>query len=196
NEARSRRSRTPERGIRAIARAQSTAATRRESEGAARRAAGGSAAVRDGNRANHSGIAFALNPRLGQRDGPLAGATMKAKTTLLLLILAGCSAGGGGIKRGAGTGPQGTAGGSSEGDTIFKPGTVGSDPDSMGVTISETCPADCQDFPAAPIMDPDSNPAPPANAASLFGAPDNVGTSGACVREPSLADDGGKSPAA
>jgi hypothetical protein len=111
---------------------------------------------------------------------------MKAQaSTLLLLLLAGCSAGGGGGKHNPGAN-QGSGGGPDA--VIFKPGTTGNDPNIMGEIISETCPADCKDFPADPVMDPDSNPAPPANAAMLFGAPDNMGTSGACILEPSLSD--------
>jgi len=50
-----------------------------------------------------------------------------------------------------------------------------------------TCFSACDDFPAAPVMDPLGPSAPPANAATLFGAASNMGSSGPCVFEPQLA---------
>src|SRR5262252_6158896 len=121
---------------------------------------------------------------------------MKAHaSTYLLLLLAGCSAGGGG--RPSRDNPNGGSnGGAPDNGVIFKPGTTGTDPGIMGVVLSENCPANCKDFPADPVMDPDSNPAPPANAAMLFGAPDNMGPSGACILEPSLSDGSPQRPGA
>lgn len=53
-----------------------------------------------------------------------------------------------------------------------------------------TCTADCTDFPAEPIIEGDV----PADAASLFGAPDDFGGSPPCVLEPQLSS--GSTPGA
>ncbi len=49
------------------------------------------------------------------------------------------------------------------------------------------CTTNCTDFPATPQIDDQAPTPPPANAATLFGAATNMGTSGACVLEPQLA---------
>src|SRR5262245_6367445 len=50
------------------------------------------------------------------------------------------------------------------------------------------CAPNCEDFPAQPILDTEAGSAPPANAASLFGEADNMGSSGPCVLEPTLSE--------
>jgi len=59
--------------------------------------------------------------------------------------------------------------------------------------VISRCAPDCPDFPTQPIFDATSGSAPPANAASLFGAPDNY-DAGGCVLEPHLSE--GKQPGA
>ena len=49
------------------------------------------------------------------------------------------------------------------------------------------CTSACKDFPAEPVLDPKAPTPVPANAATLFGPADNMGTSGPCVLEPQLA---------
>lgn len=49
-----------------------------------------------------------------------------------------------------------------------------------------TCFKDCLDFPEQPVIDDDLSTPVPANAATLFGAPSNMSTSGVCVLEPQL----------
>jgi hypothetical protein len=51
-----------------------------------------------------------------------------------------------------------------------------------------SCAPNCQDFPAAPIVDADGPTPVPPDAAKLFGKPDDFGTSGACVVEPPLSE--------
>jgi hypothetical protein len=58
----------------------------------------------------------------------------------------------------------------------------------------QSCAPDCFDFPEQPVFDTEGGNAPPPNAASLFGAPDSMGSSGACVLEPQLSE--GKAPGA
>jgi hypothetical protein len=50
-----------------------------------------------------------------------------------------------------------------------------------------SCFSACNDLPAAPVIDMKGPTPVPANAAALFGAADNMGTSGPCVFEPQLA---------
>ena len=50
-----------------------------------------------------------------------------------------------------------------------------------------TCSTNCTDFPAMPLIDDLAPTPPPANAATLFGSADNMGSSGPCVLEPQLA---------
>ncbi len=49
------------------------------------------------------------------------------------------------------------------------------------------CTTGCKDLPAAAILDASGTTPVPANAATLFGAPTNMGTAGPCVFEPQLA---------
>lgn len=49
-----------------------------------------------------------------------------------------------------------------------------------------TCTSGCTDFPTTPVIDPEELIPVPANAPTLFGAADNVGTTGVCVLEPQL----------
>jgi hypothetical protein len=58
----------------------------------------------------------------------------------------------------------------------------------------QSCAPDCTDFPEQPIFDSAAGNAPPPNAASLFGSPDSMGASGACLLEPQLSE--GKQPGA
>lgn len=50
-----------------------------------------------------------------------------------------------------------------------------------------SCFSNCNDLPAAPVMDTSGSTPVPANAATLFGAATNMGSSGPCVFEPQLA---------
>jgi hypothetical protein len=73
-----------------------------------------------------------------------------------------------------------------------KPPDLNTGDGSMTTTATDdrpvpTCTTNCMDFPATPVMDTTAPTAPPANAAALFGAANNMGTSGACVLEPQLA---------
>ena len=69
-----------------------------------------------------------------------------------------------------------------------KPVDINTGDGSMPLTTDDrptpTCTTNCTDFPAAPVMDDMAPTAPPANAATLFGAADNMGTTGPCVLEP------------
>lgn len=49
------------------------------------------------------------------------------------------------------------------------------------------CTSACKDFPAEPVLDPKAPTPVPANAPTLFGGADNMGSSGPCVVEPQLA---------
>jgi hypothetical protein len=59
--------------------------------------------------------------------------------------------------------------------------------------VVSRCAPDCPDFPREPIFDVSGGSAPPSDAASLFGAPDNF-SEGVCVLEPHLSE--GKRPGA
>ncbi|HWZ90760.1 MAG TPA: hypothetical protein VNW92_17990, partial [Polyangiaceae bacterium] len=76
-------------------------------------------------------------------------------------------------------------------DDAGKPPDINTGDGSMPTTVDDrptpNCTANCMDFPAAPLLDDKAPTQPPANAATLFGAADNMGTSGVCVLEPQLA---------
>ncbi len=106
-----------------------------------------------------------------------------SKLSYALLVVVGCSAGGGGSKftgtGGAGAG-SGTGNDSGNGGNIlgFDAGLGGNGSDSV---VTPGCTANCADFPSAPILDGNV----PANAASLFGAP-GMFSGSLCVAEPQL----------
>jgi hypothetical protein len=79
------------------------------------------------------------------------------------------------------------------GTTLGDPGGIRDGRVGIAPMIS-SCSPDCFDFPEQPIFDAESGNPPPPNAASLFGSPDSMGSSGACVLEPQLSE--GKTPGA
>ena len=59
----------------------------------------------------------------------------------------------------------------------------------VGIAPSNSiCAPNCEDFPSQPLLDTEAGSAPPADAASLFGEADNMGSSGPCVLEPQLSE--------
>jgi hypothetical protein len=117
---------------------------------------------------------------------------MKLHLHWTLLVVAGCSAGGGGFDRGGTSDPNDPLGGGS----MFNPGSGSGDMFVEDLPLIN-CTANCQDFPADPIFFSDDNtPAPPSNAPDLSGAADNFGSTGACVREPQLSEEGTGRPGA
>ena len=69
-------------------------------------------------------------------------------------------------------------------------GGAGAIPDGrVGIArMIDSCSPNCMDFPAEPLFDREGGSAPPSDAASYFGSPDNIGKSGACVLEPHLSE--------
>jgi len=103
---------------------------------------------------------------------------------ILSVLVASCSAGGGGTHHtgagGSGSGMGGTSG--VGGDITLTDAGSGSGGFTGGDTIVPPgCTANCMDFPSTPILDGNV----PANPGSLFGAPDNF-TPGLCIAEPHL----------
>jgi hypothetical protein len=80
---------------------------------------------------------------------------------------------------------------------ITTPDPSAPEPDEPTGPVS-TCSKDCLDFPELPVLDADAPTPVPANAATLFGAADNMSGTGVCVLEPQLgsgADKGALFPA-
>jgi len=94
------------------------------------------------------------------------------------------------------------AGSTSTGGNSGQAGSASVSPTTGGIAIGEiaperpdmpeqtgpepTCTTACTDFPEQPILDANAQVPVPANAAQLFGAPDNMSASGVCVLEPQL----------
>jgi hypothetical protein len=108
---------------------------------------------------------------------------MKQRLNLLVLVLLGCSAGGGGTKGPSDRDPNDNPLGAGGSGFMVDDGPMFADD-----LPTSDCSADCTDFPAEPILDTESG-AIPAEAPSLFGAPDSFGSSGPCVREPELSEE-------
>jgi hypothetical protein len=88
------------------------------------------------------------------------------------------TAGSGGLDGGGGMA------GSNGGGYVPPAGGTGSGPSG-----EPGCATNCTDFPAEPIFDSENGSAPPADAASYFGAADDFTSPGPCVVEPELSSD-------
>src|SRR5690606_9419288 len=122
--------------------------------------------------------------------------TKTVHITLPLLVLLACGGSEapkqGHAGSGNGTGNEPIIGGPGS-ITVPHAGGTESNPDDQ---VIPTCTAACSDFPSEPIIDTTPEAAPPANAASLFGAPDAFDTGDFCVVEPQLGNPTGSQPGA
>jgi hypothetical protein len=113
---------------------------------------------------------------------------IRMRRILPFLVLAGCSSSEPADRpKDQPTGGTGGSGGNPlpEGGIIVPP-----PPGGGGGIITPGCTSNCQDFPRDPILGPGA----PANAPTLFGAPDNFANNGVCIMEPHLSN--GNTPGA